>query len=259
VDVHLLLNNVYCCYLPAHCSHGLQPLDNGVFNASKAAYRKELEKLAVLTDSAPVDKVNFIRCYAKAREIGMTQKNILSGWKVTGNWPISRRKALMHPEIQADRDNVTPEPPIAPESEKDSEKTPTTSRQVRDFGQNCSPSTRRKFSIIAKGFEAQEMTIAVQNAKIASLEEELARLKRGNKRKAIPNPNRRFIQVAEALAVGGEIPEIGEAQPQVLVEESSTDEEDEILVARESEDSEEDSAPPVRTRSGRIVKKVRKY
>jgi len=29
------LNNVYCCYLPAHCSHGLQPLDNGPFNALK--------------------------------------------------------------------------------------------------------------------------------------------------------------------------------------------------------------------------------
>jgi hypothetical protein len=43
--------------LPAHCSHGLQPLDNGVFNASKAAYRKELQKLTSLTDSAPVDKV----------------------------------------------------------------------------------------------------------------------------------------------------------------------------------------------------------
>ncbi|KJZ68105.1 hypothetical protein HIM_12504 [Hirsutella minnesotensis 3608] len=63
------LNNVYCCYLPAHCSHGLQPLDNGVFNASKAAYRKELQKLTRLTDSAPVDKVNFIRAYAKAREL----------------------------------------------------------------------------------------------------------------------------------------------------------------------------------------------
>ncbi|KAF6528117.1 hypothetical protein HZS61_008419 [Fusarium oxysporum f. sp. conglutinans] len=57
------LNNVYCCYLPAHCSHGLQPLDNGVFNASKAAYRKELQKLTSLTDSAPVDKVNFIKAY----------------------------------------------------------------------------------------------------------------------------------------------------------------------------------------------------
>ena len=74
----MLLNNVYCCYLPAHCSHGLQPLDNGPFNALKTAYQKELEKLAFLTDSTPVDKVNFIRAYAKAREVGMTSKNILS-------------------------------------------------------------------------------------------------------------------------------------------------------------------------------------
>jgi hypothetical protein len=108
------LNNVYCCYLPAHCSHGLQPLDNGVFNASKAAYRRELEKFASLTDSAPMDKVNFIRACAKARRVGMTKKNILSGWRVTGNWPISRAKALRHPEIQQNRPNgsprVTPEP-----------------------------------------------------------------------------------------------------------------------------------------------------
>jgi hypothetical protein len=102
------LNNVYCCYLPAHCSHGLQPLDNGVFNVSKAAYRKELQKLTSLTDSAPVDKVNFIKAYAQAREVGMTKKNILSGWRVTGNWPISRRKALMHPEIQSDKKETTP-------------------------------------------------------------------------------------------------------------------------------------------------------
>jgi hypothetical protein len=38
-----------------------------------------------LTDSAPVDKVNFIKAYAKASEVGMTKKNILSGWRVTGN------------------------------------------------------------------------------------------------------------------------------------------------------------------------------
>lgn len=61
--VTCFLNNVYCHYLSAHCSHGLQPLDNGAFNASNAAYRKELEKLASLTDSAPVDKVNFIWAY----------------------------------------------------------------------------------------------------------------------------------------------------------------------------------------------------
>jgi hypothetical protein len=40
------LNNVYCYYLPALCSHGLQPFDNGVFNVVKGACRKELQKLA---------------------------------------------------------------------------------------------------------------------------------------------------------------------------------------------------------------------
>ncbi len=61
-------NNVNFCFLSAHTSHGLQPLDNGPYNALKAAYRKHMQMLASLTDAAPVDKVNFIRCYAKARE-----------------------------------------------------------------------------------------------------------------------------------------------------------------------------------------------
>src|SRR5208282_108692 len=93
------LNNVYCCYLPSYYFYSLQPLDNGVFNAFKAAYRKELEKLAVLIDSIPVDKVNFIRAYTKAREIGIIEKNILSGWRITGNWPILYTKALRYLEI----------------------------------------------------------------------------------------------------------------------------------------------------------------
>ncbi|KAM4063329.1 DDE superfamily endonuclease [Hirsutella rhossiliensis] len=46
--------------LDGHGSHAT-PFDNGVFNAIKAAYRKELDRLASLTDSTPVDKVNFIR------------------------------------------------------------------------------------------------------------------------------------------------------------------------------------------------------
>ncbi|EGU71810.1 hypothetical protein FOXB_17681, partial [Fusarium oxysporum f. sp. conglutinans Fo5176] len=48
--------------LDGHGSHAT-PLDNGVFNALKAAYRRELERFASLTDSAPMDKVNFIRAY----------------------------------------------------------------------------------------------------------------------------------------------------------------------------------------------------
>ena len=72
------LNNIYCCYLPAHSSHRLQSLNNRVFNALKAAYQQELERFASLTDSTLIDKVNFIRAYAKARRVRMTKKNILS-------------------------------------------------------------------------------------------------------------------------------------------------------------------------------------
>ncbi|KAF5255643.1 hypothetical protein FOXYS1_13934 [Fusarium oxysporum] len=132
------LNNVYCCYLPAHCSHGLQPLDNGIFNVIKGAYRKELQKLASLTDSALVDKVNFIRAYAKAREAGMRKEIILSGWRFTGSWPINCDKALTHPEIQPDKEKVverfkTPSPP-----QLHSDDTPKTSRQVRDLAKHRS-------------------------------------------------------------------------------------------------------------------------
>ena len=59
---------------------------------------------------------------------------------------------------------------------------------------------------------------------IASLKEELARLKRGKKRKAIPNPNRRFINLGEALAVRKDIPEKGSEKSAVIVESDSSEE-----------------------------------
>ena len=233
------LNNIYCCYLPAHCSHGLQPLDNGVFNAVKTAYRKELGLLASLTDSTPVDKVNFIRAYAKAREAGMTSKNILSSWRVTGNWPISRSKALRHPEIQADRVEVTPEPQLY----LGSDDTPKHSRHIRDLGKNKSPSTRRQYAIIAKGFEAQEQALAEQASKIASLEEDISKLKRGKKRKAVPNPNRRFMEVDKILDSDKEVVEAN-------LEEGVVESEEEEETESEAEIEAEIEAQVTTTRAG---------
>jgi hypothetical protein len=252
--VTCFLNNVYCCYLPAYCSHGLQPLDNGVFNASKAAYRKELEKLASLTDSAPVDKVNFIRAYAKAREVAMTSKNILSGWRVTGNWPISRAKALRHPEIQADRIETTPDrvPYLG------SDDTPKTSRQIRDLGRNKSPGSRKRYAVIARGFEAQEQAIAAHASRITSLEEEVARLKRGKKRRAIPNPNRRFMTLSEALIQDKSIPEVRDQRASILVDSESEEEVvSDMETASEIEVTAAPEPPQITTRSGRLIEKPR--
>ncbi len=87
-------NNIFCCYLPAHTSHGLQPLDNGPFNALKAAYRKELSQYSILTDSTPMDKINFIRAYAKAQQIGLTQKNCHREYRCRERWRVNSRESL---------------------------------------------------------------------------------------------------------------------------------------------------------------------
>jgi uncharacterized coiled-coil protein SlyX len=237
----------------------LQPLDNRVFNVVKGAYRKELQKLASLTDSAPVGKVNFIRAYAKAREAGMKKEIILSGWRVTGNWPINRHKALSHPEIQPDREKLleqlkTPSPP-----QLHSDDTPTTSRQVRDLAKHRSRPTRMKYSKIAKGVEALEIKVAVQNGRIAGLEEQMAQLRRGRKRKAVPNPNRRFMALAESLTAGKSI-----SSPKDGKKEVDVDEEVESVIEvgvgeeEESDGSEMETKHCQRTRSGREVKKPRR-
>ncbi|KAJ0132716.1 Uncharacterized protein HZ326_24203 [Fusarium oxysporum f. sp. albedinis] len=219
--------------LDGHGSH-VSPLGNGVFNASKAAYRKELQKLTSLTESAPVDKVNFIKAYARARAV-----------------------ALMHPEIQPDKKETTPGSDGHRDGQVDSDHTPTASRHIRDLGKNKSPSTRRRYSVISRGFEAQESKIASLSTRIASLEEEVGQLSRGKKRKAIPNPNKRFMTLAEALVAGDTISEPNEAI------ERADAVEDVIEVGGIEEDersnSEKEELTVVRTRAGREVRKPREY
>ncbi|RFN45101.1 hypothetical protein FIE12Z_10652 [Fusarium flagelliforme] len=180
----------------------------------------------------PVDKVNFIRSYAKAREAGMRKKIILSGWRFNGNWPINHRKALAHPEIQPDKEKVldgfkTPSSPHL-----DSDDTPETSRQMK---------------------------VAIQNARITGLEEQVSQLRRGKKRKAVPNPNRRFMALAEALAAGESLPNSKEGEIEVDVDEEI---ESVIEVGVRSEDESEDFMALTkhcqRTRSGQEVKKSRR-
>jgi hypothetical protein len=228
-----------------------------VFNASKAAYRKELQKLTSLTDSAPVDKVSFIKAYAKAREVGMTKKNILSGWRVTGNWPISRRKAFMHPEVQPYKKETTPASDGHRDGQVDSDNTPKTSRHIRDLRKNKSPSTRRRYSVISKGFEAQESKIASLSSRVASLEEEVGRLSRRKKRKAIPNPNKKFMTLFEALVACGTISELNRA----TIETDAVEDVIEVggVEEDESANSETEELPVACTRAGRTVKKPRKY
>jgi hypothetical protein len=88
-------NNIQLLFLPPHTSHVLQPLDLAVFSSLKASYRKQVGFLSLQTDSTPIGKRNFLRCYYKARFDGLTAKNIKSGWRAGGLWPINSAKPLL--------------------------------------------------------------------------------------------------------------------------------------------------------------------
>ena len=121
------------------------------------------------------------------------------------------------------------------------------------MGKNKTPRARRQFALIAKGYDTKDMELAIKDAKIASLEEELARLKRTKKRKAIPNPNRRFMEMAEILHQNDGISNAGAAQEVVEEVEETSDEESENSL------DEEISPPPKYTRLGRQVKRPHRY
>jgi hypothetical protein len=111
--------------------------------------------------------------------------------------------------------------------------------------------------VISKGFEAQESKIASLSSRVASLEEEVGRLSRGKKRKAIPNPNKKFMTLAEALVAGDTISEPNEA----IEETEAVEEAIEVGGVEENEgsNSEAEELLVVRTRAGRAIKRPREY
>lgn len=251
------LNNVFCCYLPAHCSHGLQPLDNGIFNAIKAYYRSTIATWQSLTDSSPVDKINFIKAYNEARKKGMASETIKNAWKTTGNWPISRRKALTHPEIQIDKEKRRA--PEANSGDDSGDDIITSGRDIMNLaGPNASAGDRLKLRKIGLAFDSKEAELTLAKRRIEELEAQVERLTT-KKRKAAPNPNKKFMSIEDIL---GKEPEAGNALNQEI--EAPQEELAEIAVAIDEEDEdnveEEDEMPAeVRTRSGRHSKVPSRY
>jgi hypothetical protein len=112
--------------------------------------------------------------------------------------------------------------------------------------------------VIAKGFEAQQQIVAAHTQRIASPEEELARLKRGKTRKAVPNPNKRFMTLGETLAGKESIPEGTTRYTPVGVEFVSSSEQESESEACSVIEVREENIPhqPIR-RSQLMVKKTR--
>ena len=71
-----------CLCLPAHSTHLLQPLDVGVFGPLKQNYKTLLAAKTRFT-TYNIDKADFISLIQKARQQGITSRNIQSALRAT--------------------------------------------------------------------------------------------------------------------------------------------------------------------------------
>ncbi len=220
------LHNVYLLFLPAHTSHVLQPLDLGRFSSLKTAYRRLLGDWVALTDATRVGKAQFLDFYAEARKSAFTAKNIESGWRATGLYPVNRHKALLSrwvmvktPEEEEregegrekkrrkkkekkKKNNTTPGPAHPPEPghtpprpASSHIRTPSHSQDVvRLLATTAStPGTRLIVRKVALGFDRRAVELAMKDREIARLREQIEQLQPRKRKKVKRDLNQEFV------------------------------------------------------------------
>ena len=76
--------------LPPHTTHLTQPLDRGCFSPLKMAWREVCHKFMVENPGKRITRFNFSHLFCSAWMKSMTMKNIVSGFRVTGVFPVNR-------------------------------------------------------------------------------------------------------------------------------------------------------------------------
>lgn len=95
-------SNITLCFLPAHTSHVIQPLDVGIFNSYKANYRKAVKHPAVVELKFDAESnATQARCKMLARGIiahmqATTMVNVKRAFEVTGIYPLKVENFLVN-------------------------------------------------------------------------------------------------------------------------------------------------------------------
>jgi len=170
-----------------------------------------VSNLALLTDSSPIGKQNFLLCYSKARKEALSAKIIKNGWQAGGLWPKSMAKPLMSPLLL---ENSNAKIDTLQASQSDSRlsridsplillSTPRKSTEIKaqvaryqKLGDDDPLTQRLLFRKIIKGFEEQESTLAVHSYKIQSLEVQLEKARPRKRMKVRTSPNSKFADIS---------------------------------------------------------------
>jgi hypothetical protein len=86
VATYCLRNHIVLTLLPPHSSHLLQPLDVGIFSPLKVALVQRQTRL-FRSAVRRIEKAEWAEHYMEARDVAITEKNILSAWRGAGLFP----------------------------------------------------------------------------------------------------------------------------------------------------------------------------
>lgn len=193
-------NNVYLLFMPAHTSHVLQPLDLTCFFPLKAAYRKRIANLAEITDSAPIGKLQFLRCYAEARKEGLRPANIKAGFRASGLYPISRAKALANAHVLKAGEIVAEREAILQQKEDLGDPKGGTDMIELFQGLVDSAEARQAVRSTARAMDEKNVQIAALTRDIEKLNTKIQRLAPQKRRTILMNPNERLMSMDQVLA-----------------------------------------------------------
>jgi hypothetical protein len=202
-------NKIWLRPLVPHSSHVTQPLDVGVFSSLKIHYRNNTDDIALLSNADSLLKEDFLECYYKARETAMTSRNIRSGWKLTGLWPVDAQMVLTSPRLLPPPPDISPEPKITTPTKiqgLDYFKTPKGGAEVRkcvdklrvgsSLNQRDQQQLLRK---VSKALDTKNAKLADQERKIASLQQLVKRLQPKRRTKVVPSAGERFVMLPDII------------------------------------------------------------
>ncbi|KAI1004624.1 hypothetical protein K3495_g3587 [Podosphaera aphanis] len=93
-------NNIHVVYMSPYTSHILQPLDLSCFSTLKDRYRRLIEGLSTIHDSALIKKQRFIKYYNEAQNERLEVIQIVVEWRAAGLFPFNRQKGPKNPFTQ---------------------------------------------------------------------------------------------------------------------------------------------------------------
>jgi hypothetical protein len=77
--------------LPPHTTHITQPLDRGCFSPLKSYWKQLCHEFYAKNPGRVITRFDFSSLFSEAWRLAMSQKNIISGFKITGVYPFDRK------------------------------------------------------------------------------------------------------------------------------------------------------------------------